>query len=77
MAETKTKMAATRDGFGEGLLEAGAANKDVVVLSADLTDSTRAAWFKKKFPERFFGLGVAELLGGLVHAITHFLKARQ
>jgi len=32
----------------------------VVVLSADLTDSTRAAWFKKQFPDRFFGMGVAE-----------------
>lgn len=53
-------MVSTRDGFGEGLVELGKSNKDVVVLSADLTDSTRAAWFKKEFPERFFGLGVAE-----------------
>ena len=56
----KPKTASTRDGFGEGLVELGRDNKDVVVLSADLTDSTRAAWFKKQFPERFFGLGVAE-----------------
>jgi len=54
------KMVPTRDGFGEGLIELGKRNKDVVVLSADLTDSTRAAWFKKQFPERFFGMGVAE-----------------
>jgi len=60
MADTGMKMVPTRDGFGEGLLELGEHNKDVVVLSADLTDSTRAAWFKKKFPDRFFGLGVAE-----------------
>ena len=59
MAEER-KISATRDGFGEGLLELGRADKNVVVLSADLTDSTRAAWFKKEFPERFFGLGVAE-----------------
>lgn len=59
MAE-KQKMVSTRDGFGEGLVELGKANKNVVVLSADLTDSTRAAWFKKDFPDRFFGLGVAE-----------------
>ena len=59
MAE-KIKTASTRDGFGEGLVELGRDNKDVVVLSADLTDSTRAAWFKKQFPERFFGMGVAE-----------------
>ena len=50
----------TRDGFGEGLLELGSARQDVVVLSADLTDSTRAGWFKKKFPERFFSMGVSE-----------------
>jgi len=60
MAEEKKKMSPTRDGFGEGLLKLGKENKDVVVLSADLTDSTRAAWFKKQFPDRFFGLGVAE-----------------
>ncbi|MFA6142841.1 MAG: transketolase family protein [Candidatus Omnitrophota bacterium] len=53
-------MIPTRDGFGEGLVELGKTNKDVVVLSADLTESTRANWFKKQFPERFFGLGVAE-----------------
>lgn len=58
MAESKA--VSTRDGFGEGLLELGRRDKSVVVLSADLTDSTRASWFKKEFPERFFGLGVAE-----------------
>ncbi|MBU1062403.1 MAG: transketolase family protein [Candidatus Omnitrophica bacterium] len=50
----------TRDGFGEGLVELGEKRKDIVVLSADLTDSTRAGWFKKKFPERFFSMGVSE-----------------
>lgn len=60
MGEMKYKMVPTRDGFGEGLVELGRKNKDVVVLSADLTDSTRANWFKKEFPDRFFGLGVAE-----------------
>ena len=54
------EMIPTRDGFGKGLVELGQRNKDVVVLCADLTDSTRAAWFKEKFPERFFGCGVAE-----------------
>ena len=60
MAEKSYKMVPTRDGFGHGLVDLGKINKDVVVLSADLTDSTRANWFKKEFPERFFGLGVAE-----------------
>ncbi len=59
MAEAR-KMVPTRDGFGQGLVELGKTDKNVVVLSADLTDSTRAAWFKKDFPDRFFGLGVAE-----------------
>ena len=52
--------AATRDGFGKGLVEAGEANPQVVALSADLTESTRVEEFKKKFPERFVEVGVAE-----------------
>ncbi len=60
MADEKMKMVPTRDGFGKGLLILGKENKDVVVLSADLTESTRAAWFQKDYPERFFGMGVAE-----------------
>ncbi|MDP2921580.1 MAG: transketolase family protein [Candidatus Omnitrophota bacterium] len=50
----------TRDGFGEALVELGQKRDDIVVLSADLTESTRAAWFKEKFPERFFSMGVSE-----------------
>jgi len=50
----------TRNGFGKGLLELGKANKDVVVLSADLTESTRSDWFRKEFPGRFFSFGAAE-----------------
>ena len=53
-------MIPTRDGFGKGVVELGKTNKDVVVLCADLTDSTRASWFQKEFPDRFFGMGVAE-----------------
>lgn len=53
-------MKPTRDGFGEALVELGKANNDVVVLSADLTQSTRARWFKDKYPDRFFDFGVAE-----------------
>ena len=53
-------MKPTRDGFGEGLVELGQKRDDVVVLSADLTESTRASWFKEKFPERFFSMGVSE-----------------
>lgn len=53
-------LKATRDGFGEALVELGKTNENVVVLSADLTASTRANWFKDKYPERFIGFGVAE-----------------
>ena len=49
-------MVPTRDGFGHGVVELGRSNNNVVVLSADLTDSTRANWFKKEFPDRFFGV---------------------
>lgn len=51
---------ATRDGYGEGLVILGEKNKDVVALTADLSESTRADGFEKKFPERFFECGVAE-----------------
>ena len=50
----------TRDGFGKGVVEAGEADERVVVLCADLAESTRAHWFKEKFPERYIELGVAE-----------------
>ncbi len=53
-------QAPTRDGFGEGLVLAGDANVNVVALCADLTESTRNEAFAKKYPERFFELGVAE-----------------
>lgn len=54
------EVAPTRAGFGTGLLELGEKNKNVVVLSADLTESTHASKFAEKYPERFVELGVAE-----------------
>lgn len=50
----------SRNGYGEGLVIAGEENPNVVALCADLTESTRTEAFKKKFPERFIELGVAE-----------------
>lgn len=44
----------TRSGFGEGLLEIGRKNKDVVALCADLTGSLKMNAFESEFPERFF-----------------------
>ena len=53
-------MLVTRDGFGKGSIEAGKADPRVVVLSADLEESTRAEWFHKEFPDRYVEMGVAE-----------------
>ncbi len=51
---------ATRAGYGEGLMALGETNPNVVVLSADLTESVKANKFAEKYPERFFEIGVAE-----------------
>ncbi len=56
----KLQMMPTRDGYGAGLIIAGEKNKNVVVLCADLTESTRSEAFSKRYPERFFECGVAE-----------------
>ncbi len=53
-------MTANRDGFGKALLELGEKNEQVVVLCADLAESTRVLPFKEKFPERYIEIGVAE-----------------
>jgi len=50
----------TRDGYGKGLVKAGEKDNRVVVLCADLAESTRSQWFLEKFPERFVEMGVAE-----------------
>lgn len=50
----------TRDGYGEGLVALGAVNPNVVVLTGDLKESTRAQMFEEKYPERFIEVGVAE-----------------
>ncbi len=51
---------ATREGYGEGLVELGESNPNVVVLCADLTESTKVDGFAAKFPDRYFECGVAE-----------------
>jgi len=54
------EKAPMRDGFGSGAVEAGKADSRVVVLCADVSESTRAEQFQKEFPDRFVEMGVAE-----------------
>lgn len=72
----------TRFGYGEGLLELGANNPDVLVLDADLAKSTTTDWFQEKYPDRFFDVGIAEqnmlgiaagmALGGYIPYVTTY-----
>lgn len=57
---TSTATRATREGFGQGLLELGRQNPKVVGLTADLIESLLMQHFKAEFPERFFEIGIAE-----------------
>lgn len=68
---SEAKKQSTRDGFGQGLLEAAQKNSQVVGLCADLTESTRMDGFAKAFPERFVQVGVAEQnLAGLAAGLA-------
>src|SRR5689334_2852289 len=74
--DTSAVSKTTRDGFGEALVELGIHNQKVVVLTADLTGSTRVQAFADKFPDRFFNVGIQEqnmvgMSAGL--ALTGFL----
>ncbi len=51
---------ATRQSYGEALLELGRENENIVVLDADLATATKTDLFAKEFPERFFDMGIAE-----------------
>ncbi|MCX7879462.1 MAG: transketolase family protein [Ignavibacteria bacterium] len=51
---------ATRFGFGEALVELGEKNDKIVVLGADVTTSVLTSFFRDRFPERFFSIGIAE-----------------
>ena len=54
------KKIATRDSYGNALVELGKAHDNLVVLDADLAGATKTGTFKKAFPERFFDCGIAE-----------------
>ncbi|MGI6643906.1 MAG: transketolase family protein [Bacillota bacterium] len=67
------KLAATRDAYGEALRSLGEDNQDIVVLDADLSQSTKTSIFAKAFPDRFFNVGIAEcdmmgIAAGLAHS---------
>jgi transketolase len=55
-----TDNRSTRDGFGDGLVEAGRMNPNIVALAADLTESVKMTAFMNEFPDRFFQAGIAE-----------------
>ena len=56
----KKEKKATRESYGEALLELGKKNKNIVVLDADLAEATKTSIFAKEFPKRFFDIGIAE-----------------
>ncbi len=53
-------LKATRDSYGETLVELGETHKDIIVLDADLCKATKTEMFMKKYPDRFFNCGIAE-----------------
>lgn len=56
----KKEMANPRDAYGETLVELGGKHPNIVVLDADLSKSTKTILFAKKYPDRFFEMGIAE-----------------
>ena len=60
MLKKELEIKSPRNAYGEALVELGAKNNDIVVLDADLSCSTQTCQFQKKFPERFFNVGIAE-----------------
>ena len=56
----QTKPIATRESYGRTLAQLGAENDKIVVLDADLAESTKTCMFQEKFPERHFDCGIAE-----------------
>lgn len=60
LSQAQSKAIATRDAYGEALVELGTLRNDIVVLDADLSGSTKTRGFAKAFPERFFNVGISE-----------------
>ncbi len=69
------KKIATRQSYGEALAELGEKNENIVVLDADLASATKTSIFAKKFPNRFFDIGIAEQdMMGTAVGISNFGK---
>jgi len=60
MIDRSVKAIATRQAFGETLAKLGEKHPEIVVLDADLAKSTKSELFAKKFPDRFFEMGIQE-----------------
>ena len=60
MADGEVKKIATRESYGNALVELGKKNPNVVVLDADLAGATKTSTFKKEFPDRHIDCGIAE-----------------
>lgn len=67
---TKVKIESIRDGYGKALAEYGGENDKVVVLDADVSSSTQTIYFAKKYPHRFFNVGIAE--AGMIDTAVGF-----
>ncbi len=57
---SEVKKIATRESYGNALVELGKEHEDLVVLDADLAAATKTGMFKKAFPERHIDCGIAE-----------------
>lgn len=77
---SEVKKIATRDSYGNALVELGKAHDDLIVLDADLAGATKTCIFQKEFPERHWDCGIAEcnmtgIAAGLAHAARCLLSA--
>jgi len=60
MFSESVEKKATREGYGDELVALGGENNNIVVLTADLSESTKVDQFQEKYPDRFFECGIAE-----------------
>ena len=73
---SEVKKIATRDSYGNALVELGKEHENLIVLDADLAGATKTCIFQKEFPERHWDCGIAEcnmtgIAAGLLHIAEH------